>query len=396
VAEKLSDVGIEPTLLESAPGRSSVIARLPGADPSRPAMLVHGHLDVVPAVAADWQVPPFAGEIRDDYLWGRGAVDMKDMVAMTLATVRELAGSGRKPPRDLILAFVADEEAGGVQGAQWLVRHHPELFEGATDCVSEVGGFSYTVSDSRRLYLIETAQKGIAWLRLTVRGRAGHGSFLNDDNAVTLLAEAVARVGRHTFPTELIPTVRRLLAELADALGMEFDEEHPELLLDKLGSLARIIGATLRHTVNPTMLQAGYKANVIPATASAYVDGRFLPGRDEEFFRVLGELIGPDVEIERIHHDIGLETSFDGDLVDAMTAALRAEDPGAHAVPYCLSGGTDGKSFARLGMRVFGFSPLRLPADLDFAELFHGVDERVPVDGLLFGTRVLRRFLASC
>jgi acetylornithine deacetylase/succinyl-diaminopimelate desuccinylase-like protein len=246
------------------------------------------------------------------------------------------------------------------------------------------------------LYLIETAQKGIAWLRLTVKGRAGHGSMLNDDNAVTLLAEAIARVGRHQFPIELIPTVRRLLQELADALGLEYDEANPQLLLDKIGSLARIIGATLHHTVNPTMLSAGYKANVIPGTATAHIDGRFLPGRDEEFMRVLRELLGDDVEIEPVHYDTGIETTFDGPLVDAMSAALLAEDPGALTVPYCLSGGTDGKSFARLGMRVFGFSPLRLPADLDFADLFHGVDERVPVDALRFGARVLRRFLATC
>ena len=396
IDEKLSDVGLETTFLEPEKGRSSVITRIAGQDSSRPALLLHAHTDVVPAEASDWQVPPFAGEELDGYLWGRGAVDMKDMVAMTLANVRELAASGVAPPRDLIVAFVADEEAGGKLGAQWLVAEHPELFAGATDCVGEVGGFSYTVSESKRLYLIETAQKGIAWLRLTVKGRAGHGSMLNDDNAVTLLAEAIARVGRHQFPIVLIPTVKRLLQELADALGLEFDESNPQVLLDKIGSLARLVGATLHHTVNPTMLSAGYKANVIPGSATAHIDGRFLPGRDEEFMRVLRELLGDEVEIEKVHYDSGIETTFDGPLVDAMSAALLAEDPGALAVPYCLSGGTDGKSFARLGMRVFGFSPLKLPAELEFADLFHGVDERVPTDALQFGTRVLRHFISGC
>ena len=396
VAAKLEEVGLETQLFEPAPGRVSVVTRVEGADPSRPALLIHGHLDVVPADARDWAVDPFAGEVRDGCLWGRGAVDMKDMDAMTLAVVRDRLRTGRKPPRDLVLAFVADEEAGGTYGAKWLVENQPQLFKGCTEAISEVGGFSYSVSDDLRLYLIETAQKGMAWMRLTARGRAGHGSMINDDNAVTTLCEAVARVGRARLEIRPTKTVRAFLDEVSDALGIELDPDDLEATVAKLGPIARIIGATLRNTVNPTQLEAGYKVNVIPQTATAYVDGRFLPGYEREFETELDDLLGPDVTREYVNHDIALETDFDGALVGAMAAALQAEDAGARPVPYCLSGGTDAKHFSRLGMRCFGFSPLRLPPDLDFAGMFHGVDERVPLDSLAFGVRVLDRFLDGC
>jgi acetylornithine deacetylase/succinyl-diaminopimelate desuccinylase-like protein len=396
VAEKLAEVGLETQIFESEPGRASVVTRIAGTDRDRPALLVHGHLDVVPANAADWQLDPFAGEIADGCLWGRGAIDMKDMDAMILAVVRDRLRHGRRPPRDLVVAFLADEEAGGRKGAHWLVDHHPELFDGCTEAISEVGGFSFTVRDDLRLYLIETAQKGMAWMRLVADGRAGHGSMTNDDNAVTELAEAVARLGRYRFPVRLIETVRTFLTEAGEALGLEVDLDDPSDAIAKLGPVAGIVGATVRNTVHPTMLEAGYKANVIPGQASAVVDGRFLPGHEEEFFAEVDRLLGPKVRREFVNHDVALETSFDGALVEAMADALRAEDPGARAVPYCLSGGTDAKAFSRLGIRSFGFAPLRLPPDLNFSAMFHGVDERVPVDGLRFGVRVLDRFLDSC
>ncbi|MCK9898189.1 M20/M25/M40 family metallo-hydrolase [Frankia sp. AgB32] len=396
VAAKLAEVGIEPTLLESAPGRTSVIARVEGSDPSRAPLLIHSHLDVVPADASQWRVGPFSGEEVDGCLWGRGAVDMKDMVAMTLAVVRDIARSGRRPPRDLVVAFLADEEAGGVLGARWLVENHRDHFADCTEAIGEVGGFSYTVSDDLRLYLIETAEKGLAWMRLTATGRAGHGSMISDDNAVTALCEAVARLGRHEFPLILTPTVRVFLNELGEALGVEFDLDDLASTVSKLGPIARMIGATLRNTVNPTALLAGEKVNVIPGEASALVDGRYLPGQEEEFNRQLDEILGPDIRREWIVNDAAVETSFDCELVAAMAAALRAEDPIARPVPYMLSGGTDAKSFSRLGIRCFGFSPLLLPADLDFFGMFHGVDERVPVESLRFGVRVLDRFLQSC
>ncbi|WP_163548839.1 M20/M25/M40 family metallo-hydrolase [Candidatus Frankia nodulisporulans] len=396
VASRLAEVGIEPTILESEPGRTSVIARIEGADSSRAPLLIHSHLDVVPADASQWRVGPFSGEELDGCLWGRGAVDMLDMVAMTLATVRDLVRSGRKPSRDLVVAFLADEEAGGVLGARWLVDNHPQHVADCTEAIGEVGGFSYTVSDDLRLYLIETAEKGLAWMKLTATGRAGHGSMISDDNAVTALCDAVARLGRHEFPLVLTDTVRRFLGELGDAIGMQFDLDDLDATVAKLGPVARMIGATLRNTVNPTQLAAGEKVNVIPGEAVAYVDGRYLPGQRDEFLRQLDEILGPDIRREWVVLDDAVETSFDGPLVDAMAGALRAEDPIARPVPYMLSGGTDAKSFSRLGIRCFGFSPLLLPADLDFSGMFHGVDERVPLESLRFGVRVLDRFLHAC
>ena len=395
VAAKLSEVGLEPEIRESLPGRTSLVARVPGADRSRGALLIHGHLDVVPADPSEWTVDPFAGEIRDGYLWGRGAVDMKDFDAMVLAVVRQWRREGRVPPRDLVLAFLADEEAGGVYGAQYLVEQHPHLFEGCTEGIGEVGGFSFTVSPDQRLYLIETAQKGISWLRLIAHGRPGHGSMVNEDNAVTALCEAVARLGRHRFPIVMTDAVREFLGHISEVLGIDLDPDDPETAIAKLGPIAAIIGATIRNTANPTRLDAGYKDNVIPSRASATVDCRTLPGQYDRFVDELRAVVGPDIDVEFIHRSEAVSTTFDGPLVEAMSAALRAEDPGARPVPYMLSGGTDAKSFSRLGIRCFGFSPLRLPPDLNFGALFHGIDERVPIEGLQFGVRVLDRFLAT-
>jgi acetylornithine deacetylase/succinyl-diaminopimelate desuccinylase-like protein len=398
VMGSLSEVGLQPELFESAPGRANVVARWPGADPSRPALVLHGHTDVVPAEPADWSVDPFAGEEIDGLLWGRGAVDMKDMDAMILAVVRQMVREGRRPARDVVLAFFADEEAGGVYGARYAVDNRPELFEGATEAISEVGGFSVEIA-GRRTYLVQTAEKGIAWLRLVAEGRAGHGSQLNPDNAVTELAAAVARIGAHPWPLHLTPTVRALLEGVADLTGLPFDPEDDAALgtlVDALGPGARFVGATLRNTANPTQLAAGYKSNVIPGRAEAVLDGRYLPGQDAAMRATIAELAGPKVRVEQILTDVALEVPFTGDLVDAMVAALHAEDPEAAVLPYALSAGTDNKSLSRLGIVGYGFAPLRLPATLDFPAMFHGVDERVPVDALRFGVRVLDRLLVTC
>jgi acetylornithine deacetylase/succinyl-diaminopimelate desuccinylase-like protein len=403
VAEQLQEVGYQPQYVESgAPGRGNVFARLRGADSSRGALLIHGHLDVVPAEPAEWTVHPFSGAIRDGFVWGRGAVDMKDMVGMMIVVARQFKRAGVVPPRDLVFAFVADEEHGGHYGAQWLVANRPELFAGVTEAIGEVGGFSLTVprrdGGERRLYLIETAEKGLAWMRLTARGPAGHGSMVHDQNPVTAVAEAVAQLGRHRFPFVVTDPVEQFLAAVSEETGLTFDTESKDLAgtIEKLGPMARMLKAVLHDTANPTMLKAGYKANVIPTTAEAVVDCRILPGRKAAFEAEVDELIGPDVTREWIRDLPPYETTFDGDLVDAMNAAVLALDPDGRTVPYMLSGGTDAKAFARLGIRCFGFSPLRLPPDLDFAALFHGVDERVPIDALRFGTEVLAHFLTHC
>jgi acetylornithine deacetylase/succinyl-diaminopimelate desuccinylase-like protein len=392
VATLLDEVGIESRLYESEAGRTSVVAQWGGSASDRGGLLLHGHLDVVPAAAEDWRVDPFSGEVQDGYVWGRGAVDMKDFDAMLLAVVRARQRAGRVPERPITLCFTADEEAGGHLGAQVLVEQHAEELEGCTEAVGEVGGFSATIR-GRRVYLIEAAEKGMAWMRLTARGRAGHGSMINHENAVTSLAAAVARIGAHEWPVRLTPAMRTLLASVGELAGTEATPENAEALVEEFGGAARMMGAVIRNTCNPTMLGAGYKVNVIPTEASAHIDGRFLPGYEDEFFATLAELVGEDISIDYVSNQPPWETPYDGDLVDAMTRSILAEDDEAIVAPYLMSGGTDAKHFRKLGMRSYGFAPLRLPADLDFTALFHGVDERVPVDALEFGARVFDRFL---
>ncbi len=401
----LREAGYDPQPFHTTSARrAGLVVRIPGTDPdaARRALLLHGHLDVVPAAAEDWTHPPFAAEIATDpasgldMVWGRGAVDMKDMVAMILAVARHWGRTGTRPRRDVVLLLLPDEEAGGLHGSHWLVEHRPEMFSGVTEAVGEVGGFSMTIRDDLRLYLVQTAEKGIGWLRLTAAGRAGHGSMLNDDNAVTSLCAAMTRLGEHQFPVRVTPTTRAFVAELSDALGIDLDPYDSDGLRRVLGPLAGIVGATLSNTVNPTMLDAGAKVNVIPGQAAGHVDARFLPGLEDEMLTTIDGLLGDRVTREFLVRDIALETSFDGPSIDAMAAALRAEDPAARPVPYTLSGGTDAKAFSLLGIRCYGFAPLRLPPTLDFGALFHGVDERVPIDGLHFGVRVLDRFLRVC
>ena len=396
VIASLAEVGIASTMYESAPGRCNVMARLEGTNSNRPGLVVHGHIDVVPANADDWGVDPFCGDIKDGMIWGRGAVDMKNMDAMMLATVREWARTGYKPPRDIVLAFFADEEAGSIYGSHWMVNNHPELFAGCTEAVSEVGGFSVTVANGKRLYMIETAEKGIHWMRLTATGRAGHGSVMNDENALTRLTDAVSAIGNYSWPQRYSTTVKALFKRVAEVTGKAYDEKDLRPLLSEVGFAARMIGATLQNTANPTMLQAGYKANVIPGSASAIIDGRFIPGYEDELNSTIQSLIGPHVSVETITRDKALEVPFEGDLVDAMCAAILKEDAEAIPVPYLMSGGTDNKALAELGIIGYGFSPLKLDAEFDFMAMFHGVDERVPVDGLTFGVRTLKDFLENC
>lgn len=395
VAALLDEVGIESTVVERTPGRTSLLARWGDVDTDAPPLLLHGHLDVVPAQADDWQVPPFSGEIRDGYVWGRGAVDMKDFDAMMLSVIRARARAGVLPDRPIVLAFTADEEAGGHHGAQVILEDHRDWIEDCTEAVGEVGGFSATVR-GRRIYLIEAAEKGMAWMRLKATGRAGHGSMVNTENAVTALAGAVARIGTHEWPVRLTPTMEVLLATVGELAGVEATPENAPALIEEFGSAARMLGNVIRNSANPTMLDAGYKVNVVPGTATAHVDGRFLPGEEDDFFQTLRELCGDEIEWEFLSHQQPWEMPYDGDVVAAMNRALLAEDPDALVAPYLMSGGTDAKHFLQTGrMRTYGFAPLRLPADLDFMALFHGVDERVPVDALEFGARVLDRFLGD-
>ncbi len=391
VAALLSDVGIDSEMFEPSPGRTSVVAHW-GDPQATDRLLVHGHLDVVPAAKADWKVDPFSAEVAGNYVWGRGAVDMKDFDATILSVVRARTRAGALPRRAITLAFTADEEAGSIQGAHPLVSERPELFEGCTEGIGEVGGFSATIN-GKRVYLVETAEKGLAWLRLRAHGTAGHGSMRNHDNAVTAVAEAVVAIGRHDWPIRLTPSMGQLLEAVAVLTGYKSVEDNVDALIEHFGPAARMLAAVVRNTANPTMLDSGYKHNVIPGEATANIDGRFLPGYEDEFFSTLRSLLPDSVSYELLVHDKALETPFDGPLVEAMRASLLDEDPDATVLPFLMSGGTDAKAWSKLGIRCFGFSPLRLPPDLDFTALFHGVDERVPVDALEFSARVFDAFL---
>jgi acetylornithine deacetylase/succinyl-diaminopimelate desuccinylase-like protein len=389
----LQRMGLTTHVFESEPGRVSVVARVEGREPG-PGLVLHGHTDVVPADAAAWSVDPFGGEVRDGLLWGRGAVDMKDMDAMMLASLEDILGSGRQPKRDLTVAFFADEEAGGVLGSHWIVDRHPELFAGATEAISEVGGYSVDLR-GRRAYLLQTGEKALVWAKLTARGPAAHGSRLIRDNAVTKLAEAVARIGRKDWPIQLTETTRSLVDELGRLLGLDPKAVGEDAVVLASGTASGFILATLRTTTNPTVLEAGDKHNVIPDTATALIDIRTLPGEEESVLAELRELVGPDVEIETLHADVGLENPFEGPLVEKVIALLGEHDPGAPVLPYLMSGGTDNKALSRLGITGYGFAPLQLPGDLNFPAMFHGVDERVPLASLDFGTKVLTDLLLT-
>jgi len=338
VAAKLEEVGIKTKIYESAPKRCSVVARVEGS------------------------------------LWAR---------------------HGFRPERTMVIVFFGDEEAGGIFGSRWMAEKHPEVFAGCSEAVSEVGGFSLTLNSGKRIYLIETAEKGIEWMKLTAEGTAGHGSMVNRENAITRLADAVSRIGNYKWPQRITKTNEVFLRKIAELTGKTYDPNNLAPILNEVGSISRMMGATLSNTANPSMLEGGYKANVIPQTASAVVDGRTLPGYEQELLDTVKQLAGEHVKVESLVSDIPLEVDFSGPLVEKMVAAIRAEDPEGIPVPYVMSGGTDNKALAKLGLAGYGFSPLKLPPELDFLALFHGVDERVPIDSLKFGARSLQTFLAN-
>ncbi|MFC7374666.1 M20/M25/M40 family metallo-hydrolase [Brachybacterium sp. GCM10030267] len=401
VVAQLEEVGLAPEIIESRPGRANVVVRVPGSDRERGGLVIHGHLDVVPAHAEDWSVDPFAAEIVDDVLYGRGAVDMKDMDGMILAVVRHLARTGQKPPRDLVIIMFADEEAGGTYGSRWMIANRPDVFEGCTEAISEVGGYSITLPDRAtgqdvRAYLLQTAEKGYAWMRLRATGRAGHGSVPNDENAIVRLSRAVAAIDDHVFPREYVASVRTLFDRVTSITGTPWDEQDVESFLPLLGGARQFVTGTLADSANVTTFHAGYKGNVIPQTAEAELDCRFLPGHQDDLLALIDELSGEHVEVIVDKIGISLDAPHETPFVDAMHRSILAEDPGAELVPYCLSAGTDNKQLAQIGIDGYGFAPLQLPADLDFAPLFHGIDERVPVDAIRFGARVLLRLVADC
>ena len=394
VAARLAEVGIESELVEPRPGRASVVARLKGADSSRGALVVHAHLDVVPVEGQEWEHPPFGAEIHDGWLYGRGAVDMKNFAGTILAVARHFAREGIVPDRDLVFAFLADEEAGGVCGAGWLVDNRPDLFHGATEALSEVGGFSIPLADDRRAYLAATSEKGVAWATVTARGHAAHGSRPTADNAVVRVARAVTAIGDHRFPVERTPALQVFLDVVGRARGLSFTDASLDADLEQLGFVSSLIGASVRNTATPTVLEAGGKTNIIPAEASARLDIRILPGQDDILRAELRALVDDDVDIRWGRWWSATEAPLDGPLLGVLQTAIDHEDPGAIVVPYLLPASTDNKHFARLGIAGYGFVPLRVPDGFDVFGQFHAADERVPVESLAFSARTTARILA--
>lgn len=395
IRERLKEVGLASINIEPVAGRANVVCRVKGSDSTLPALILHSHLDVVPVNEAEWSVPPFSGEIRDGMLYGRGAVDMKNMAGLMLAVARSIARNGFTPRRDIVFMWFSDEENGSVYGSQWLTEKERWLFEGATEAISEVGGFSITLPNGKRAYPLATAEKGVARAKLTARGTAGHGALVNDDNPITRLAEAVHRIGTHKFPIRRTPHLDAMLRGLEELLDTRFEDDTLDEQLGQLGFFASTIRASLRNTANPTMLNGGYKRNVIPSTAEAVIDGRVLPGYQDEFVREVEALVGPGINIEWTF-GWTIEAPVDAPLMEKMAAAIKAEDPDGTVIPYLLPGGTDNKLLSRIGIKGYGFVPMKVPADFDVWGLFHAVDERVPVDALKFGVRVFLRLLQDC
>jgi acetylornithine deacetylase/succinyl-diaminopimelate desuccinylase-like protein len=396
VIGQLQDIGLAPKLYESAPRRANVVVRVEGLDSSKPPLVVHQHLDVVPALG-DWQHPPFSGDQVDGVIWGRGAIDMKDQSAMLLAVLRELRRRGAKPARDLIVVFFADEENGGVYGSQWMVANHADLFHGAKEAISELGGFTAWIA-GHKVYLVETAEKAIGWMRLTASGQGGHGSFVNNNNAVAKLVAALARLDQHHFPAHLTKTMRDFLSQLSHVMGSPIHVSDPEAvksMLERAGDTGAVVAAALGTHLNLTSLVAGGKANVVPPTASATVDMRPMPDQRDAAWHMVERLVGKDIKIERLNDHIGMEAPDDGPIYHAMGASLTRLDPGVPVLPCMMPGGTDNKSLAPLGIAGYGFTPLNMPQNFEFWRMFHGVDERVPVSALAFGVEALLDFLSN-
>jgi acetylornithine deacetylase/succinyl-diaminopimelate desuccinylase-like protein len=399
IARVLSEHGIEHTVVHSPAGRANVVARVRGTGRARP-LLLNAHLDVVPVDRDKWSRDPFGAEEADGCIWGRGAIDMKNMAAMSLATLVSLRGSALE--RDVIFAGVADEEAGSEHGALFLCNERKDL----VDCeyvLGEGGGHTLHVG-KRQVCPIQVAEKGICWFTLTAHGEPGHGSMPHPENAVVKLARAIERLGTVKLPPHVHPVVEQFLEQLAGGAGPAVPALLNPLLANHLlgvlerldPSRARGVGAMLRNTVSPTMLEAGQKVNVIPSKASAHLDGRVIPGQTiEQFLAEIRRVVGPDLDITVHREHEGVVFSSDTPLYTAIARSVNRHAPEATVVPYMIPGFTDAFAYARLGATCYGFAPVKLPKDLDFAKMFHGHDERIPVDGFVWGTNLLAELVAD-
>ncbi len=388
--------GFEPLVLESVPGRGNLVARLKGNGRAAPLLLM-AHLDVVPAEAEKWEHPPYSGDLAGGYVWGRGTLDIKELVAMELMVLLLLKRQACRLGRDVILMANADEEAGGKFGAGWIVKEHPDLIQ-ADFAINEGGGFGMDILD-RRFYACQVAEKGTARFAMRTRGRAGHGSQPHRDNAILRLAEAVQKVGNADLPVHVTNTVRLFIEGIAGRVERQYaglvrdllDPRRYHRTMQRLpidDGLRSMFYAMLHNTVTPTMLAAGSKINVIPSIAEARCDARLLPGQTaHDLARELQPVVGRDVEIEFLDDTVAIESDFKTPLFSTISHVMARYAPDATVLPYLVVGATDARHVSKLGTRVYGFSPMVGPtAELDRV---HGHDERISIENLVFGTRVL-------
>jgi acetylornithine deacetylase/succinyl-diaminopimelate desuccinylase-like protein len=390
VADELRTVGLEPQVIESAPGRGNVVARIPGG--SQPPLLLFGHLDVVPVESEHWTHPPFDADIVDGYMWGRGTLDMKYIVASQLALVRAFARNGIAFERDIIYAATADEEAGGLLGLSWLLQHHPDLVNAGV-ALTEFGGFSQTIA-GKRFYLCQTAEKGIAWMKMTAMGNPGHASMPRPDSAIQRIAAAAAKLGETKLPMHLTDTAVAMIEGLATALPPLRGLLDPATVDETLALLPRsqalLLDAMLRNTCAVTGLDAGYKHNVIPSRAEATLDCRLVPGQTpEDAIREIHDVVGRDVAIEVVLASAAPESPLDTPLYAAISTQVEAFDPEATVLPLLMPGATDGRFLRARDVDVYGFGPLRLDPGFDFISLIHAHDERIPLAAFRDGVKVL-------
>jgi acetylornithine deacetylase/succinyl-diaminopimelate desuccinylase-like protein len=405
LADELNEAGLEPTVLQSAPGRGNVVARLRGTG-EKPPLLLTAHLDVVEADPSFWDHPPFCGEVHEGCLWGRGAIDMKNMAAMSVAIITRLAREGLKPKRDLIFAGVADEEDGCRYGSLWLCENHTDLVR-SEFAIGEGGGFNIQVA-GKSFFTVQVAEKGVCWVRARATGEPGHGSMPRQDSAVVKLSEAIARLGTDGLPRHASDSVEQFIGAVASHLPAPIRPLIKSLANPTLApavlkllpdpSVRRAFRALLGNTASPTVLRAGNKTNVIPGVAEAEIDGRILPGQSQsDFLRELRGVLGADIELDVIHALPPVVTEpKESSLYSTIHEVMAERAPDAPVVPFILQGFTDAKAFTSIGAKWYGFAPVKLPPTLRFADMFHGHNERIPVDGLAWGTETLMRVVRRC
>ena len=398
----LAEAGVESKILAKSPDRPNIIARLSGQG-NAPPLLLYGHVDVVTTEGQPWKHPPFEGKVVDEFVWGRGALDMKGGVAMMLAAFLRAKAEGLELPGDVVLAIVSDEEAGGDFGARFLVEKHPDLFDDIRYAIGEFGGFTLYVGN-RRFYPIQVAEKHLCWLKATVRGSGGHGSIPVRGGAMARLSELLRKIDQHRLPVHVTPVARLMFKTMASSLaglnGLILRQLLNPLLtnrvLNLLGDRGRLFDPLLHNTVSATTLHGSKQINVIPSKISAELDGRLLPGyQPDDLIGELRQIIGNHVELELLRHDSG-PTEPDMGLFDTLAGILREADPNGIPVPLLLTGATDARFFSQLGIQTYGFLPMPLPKDFNFIQTAHAADERIPIDAVEFGAnaiyKVLERF----